>query len=125
LLDTHLLLWAAGDPGRLSKKARALIEPSENRLTFSAASLWEIVIKSQMGRQDFRVDSRALRRSLLDHGYEELPVASDHVVAVDQLPAIHKDPFDRLLIAQAIVEGITLATSDANVAKYPAPIRLV
>jgi PIN domain nuclease of toxin-antitoxin system len=125
LLDTHVLLWAAGEPKRLSRKARALFDATENLLMFSAASLWEVVIKSQLGRQDFRVDARALRRGLLDHGYEELSIASEHVVAVEQLPPLHRDPFDRLLIAQAIAEGITLVTSDENMAKYSAPIRLV
>jgi prevent-host-death family protein len=105
LLDTHLLLWAAGDPGRLSAEARALIEAPENELLFSAASLWEIAIKRGLGREDFRVDVRLLRRGLLDNGYGELPVGSEHAVAIDGLPPIHKDPFDRLLVAQALVEG--------------------
>jgi PIN domain nuclease of toxin-antitoxin system len=125
LLDTHLLLWAAGDPKRLSRKARTLIEAKGNTLFFSAASLWEIVIKSQLGRTDFKADARVLRRALLDHGYGELPIASEHVVAVECLPPIHKDPFDRILVAQAVVEGITLLTSDERVARYPAPVRAV
>jgi PIN domain nuclease of toxin-antitoxin system len=125
LLDTHLLLWAAGEPRRLSRKARALIEAKANSLLFSPASLWEIVIKSQLGREDFRADARVLRRALLDHGYRELPIASEHVVALQTLPAIHKDPFDRILIAQAVVEGITLLTADERVARYPAPVRAV
>lgn len=125
LLDTHLLLWAAGAPDRLSALARALIEAPENELLFSAASLWEVAIKSGLGRDDFRVDARLLRRGLLDNGYVELPIGSDHVVAVAGLPAIHKDPFDRLLVAQAMTEGITLLTADAIVAQYPGPVRLV
>ena len=124
-LDTHLLLWAAGNPDRLSAAARALIEESENDLFFSAASLWEIAIKRNLGRDDFRVDPRVLRRSLLDNGYRELPITSEHAVAVDTLPSIHKDPFDRILTAQATVEGITLLTSDPLVAQYPGPVRLV
>ena len=112
LLDTHLLLWAAGNPERLSKKARALIEKNEHELFFSSGSLWEIVIKRNLGRDDFKVDARVLRRGLLDNGYSELPIASEHVVAIDGLPQHHKDPFDRVLVAQAIVEGITLVTSD-------------
>ena len=125
LLDTHLLLWAAGSPGRLSVEARALIEAPENELLFSAASLWEIAIKRGLGREDFRVDVRLLRRGLLDNGYSELPVGSEHAVALDGLPPLHKDPFDRLLVAQAWVEGITLLTSDAVVAQYPGPVRKV
>lgn len=125
LLDTHLLLWAAGDPGRLSAEARASIEAPENELLFSAASLWEIAIKRGLGREDFRVDVRLLRRGLLDNGYGELPVVSEHAVALDGLPPIHKDPFDRLLVAQALVEGVTLLTSDERVAQYPGPVRKV
>lgn len=125
LLDTHLLLWAAGQPDRLSPEARKFIDNPANELLFSAASLWEVVIKRGLGRDDFKVDARVLRRGLLDNGYSELPVVSNHVVAIDSLPAIHKDPFDRVLIAQATVEGITLLTTDSLVAKYPGPIRTV
>lgn len=123
LLDTHLLLWAAGAPDRLSAAARAAIGDPENSLVFSAASLWEIDIKRGLGRSDFAVDPRLFRRGLLDSGYIELPVTSEHVVAVDGLPPIHKDPFDRLLVAQALVEGIMLLTADEVLAQYPAPIR--
>lgn len=125
LLDTHLLLWAAGEPERLSKEARALLSAPENELFFSAASLWEIAIKRGLGRPDFSVDARLLRRGLLDNGYSELPIASEHAVAVEGLPSIHKDPFDRILVAQAMVEGITLLTTDGMVARYPGPVRLV
>ena len=125
LLDTHLLLWAAGQPTRLSDGARKLIEADENELVFSTASLWEVVIKRGLGRDDFRVDPRLLRRGLLDNGYSELPIGSEHVVAIDTLPPLHKDPFDRVLIAQALVEGITLLTHDPMVARYPAPVRAV
>jgi PIN domain nuclease of toxin-antitoxin system len=125
LLDTHLLLWAAGQPERLSHAARELIEASENDLVFSTASLWEVVIKRGLGREDFKVDPRLLRRGLLDNGYSELPIGSEHVVAIDTLPPLHKDPFDRVLIAQALVEGITLLTRDPTVARYPAPVRAV
>ena len=97
----------------------------ENDLLFSAASLWEVAIKRGLGRDDFKVDVRLLRRGLLDNGYGELPIVSDHVVAIESLPLIHKDPFDRVLVAQATVEGITLLTIDALVAKYPGPIRMV
>lgn len=125
LLDTHLLLWAAGQPDRLSAKAARLIGNPENELLFSAASLWEVTIKRGLGRNDFQVDPRLLRRGLLDNGYGELPIVSDHVVAIDSLPAMHKDPFDRILVAQATVEGITLLTTDSLVGQYPGPIRTV
>jgi PIN domain nuclease of toxin-antitoxin system len=125
LLDTHLLLWAAGEPRRLSKPARTLIGNPDNELLFSAASLWEVAIKRGLGREDFRVDARLLRRGLLDNGYTELPIISDHVVATESLPPIHKDPFDRILVAQATVEGVTLLTIDPLVSRYPGPIRTV
>ncbi|PRD44901.1 PIN domain nuclease [Phyllobacterium phragmitis] len=123
LLDTHLLLWAAGEPERLSTAALAEIENPDNELIFSAASLWEVAIKRGLGREDFTVDPRLLRRGLLDNGYQELDVSGLHAVGVDGLPPIHKDPFDRILIAQSIVEGITLLTVDERIAQYPAPVR--
>ena|SRR5437763_3687833 len=125
LLDTHLLLGAAGNPDLLSKSARALIDAPDNSLLFSAASMWEVVIKRGLGRHDFRLEPRLLRRGLLDNGYSELPVTSEHAVAVDGLPPIHGDPFDRILVAQATVEGITLLTSDRIVARYPGPVKKV
>lgn len=125
LLDTHILLWAAEGSPRLPKVALSLILDSENALLFSPASLWEITIKKGLGRDDFQVDPRVLRRALLDNGYEELTITSEHAVSVDGLPPIHKDPFDRLLISQAMVEGITLLTADERVGEYPGPIRKV
>ena len=125
LLDTHVLLWAAGTPRRLPRAARALLEDGANELVFSAASLWEVAIKQQLGREDFRADARLLRRGLLDNGYTEIPVTSAHAVALDLLPPLHKDPFDRLLIAQALVEGIMLLTAGANLARYPGPIQAI
>src|ERR1700741_5620787 len=125
LLDTHLLLWAAGQPDRLPATARSLIDDPANEPLFSAASLWEVAIKRGLGRADFQVDARLLRRGLLDNGYGELPISSDHVVAIESLPPIHKDPFDRVLVAQATIEGITLLTTDSLVAQYPGPIQIV
>lgn len=101
LLDTHLLLLAAGQPNRLSMTARGLIKNPRNELLFSAASLWEVVINRSLGRNDFQVDPRLLRRGLLQNGYSELPILSYHALAIDNLPVIHEDPFDRNLIAQA------------------------
>lgn len=125
LLDTHLLLWAAQGFESLPPEAQTLMSVPEHAPIFSVASLWEIVIKCGLGRNDFQVDPRLLRRGLLDNGYHELPILSEHVVAIGGLPPLHKDPFDRLLIAQAIVEGITLLTVDARVAEYPGPIHRV
>jgi PIN domain nuclease of toxin-antitoxin system len=125
LLDTHLLLLAAGTPDRLPASARSLLDDAQNEPIFSSASLWEVAIKHGLGRADFRVDARLLRRGLLDNGYSELPITSEHAVALDSLSSIHKDPFDRILIAQSMVEGITLLTADPLVARYPAPIRMV
>lgn len=125
LLDTHLLLWAAGQPDKLSAAARALLDDPAHTLMFSAASLWEITIKAGLGREDFQVDPRRMRRGLLDNGYQELAITSAHAVAVEGLPPLHKDPFDRLLVAQAELEGVLLLTADEQVAQYPAPVRKV
>lgn len=125
LLDTQILLWAAGEPKRLSAAARKLIADPANELLFSPASLWEISIKNSLGRDNFRVDARLVRRGLLDNGYVELPITGQHAVAIDTLPSLHKDPFDRILLAQALVEGILLVTADAQLARYPGPVRKV
>jgi len=125
LLDTHILLWAAGSPEKLSQQAKTIIEESENELFFSAANLWEISIKKSLGRADFKVDARVLRRALIDNGYQELNITGLHSVSVEDLPDIHKDPFDRILLAQAKVEGFTLLTSDKTIAQYSGPIKLV
>ena len=123
LLDTHILLWAAGVPDRRSVQVRALIDDPANQPFFSAASIWEIAIKFPLGRGDPVPDPPELRQGLAAHDYTELPVTSAHAAAVAHLPPIHRDPFDRLLIAQAQVEGITLLTADRTVARYPGPIR--
>jgi PIN domain nuclease of toxin-antitoxin system len=125
LLDTQVLLWAAGQPKRLSVAARRLLGDARHELWFSAASLWEITIKAQLGRADFVVAPRVLRRGLLENGYHELAVTSEHAVQVEGLPDVHRDPFDRLLVAQAQCEGITLVTSDDIVTRYPGPIRKI
>ena len=98
-------------------------EDSGNELVFGAASLWEVAIKNGLGREEFSVDPRLLRRGLLENGYVELPVTGAHAVAVDLLPPTHMDPFDRILVAQAQIEGFTLLTADEVVARYPGPIR--
>ncbi len=118
LLDTHIVLWAAGQPERLSESARTLLTSPENILFFSAASIWEIAIKRGLGRDDFKVNPRRLREMLIRHGYFELAVGAEHVLAIESLPPIHKDPFDRLLLAQARTEGMLLLTVDASVSQY-------
>ncbi len=123
LLDTHLLLWAAGEPERLSRKTRRLLEDASSQLWFSAASLWEVAIKHALGREDFQVEPNRLRRALVVNGWHELAISSDHALATLDLPPIHKDPFDRILIAQAHVERVTLVTSDDIVAQYPGAVR--
>lgn len=125
LLDTHLLLWAANSPERLSAKALAVFNDPDSSLFFGAASIWEIAIKNGLGRDDFKVDVSLLRRGLMDNGYQEIPLLSAHTVFLKNLPTLHKDPFDRILVAQAMAEGITLLTADTVVASYPGPIRLV
>jgi PIN domain nuclease of toxin-antitoxin system len=125
LLDTHLLLWAANEPDRLPVEAAALIEDEENALLFSAASIWEVAIKAGLGRADFRADAGLFRRGLIDNGYVELAITSAHAAAVAALPALHRDPFDRMLVAQAQVEGLCLLTADLALAAYPAAVRLI
>jgi PIN domain nuclease of toxin-antitoxin system len=125
LLDTHILIWGAVEPERLSRAARALIEDLDNDLLFSAMSLWEIAIKAALRRADFQIDVGELRRNSFDNGYSEIAATGAHAVALANLPLIHRDPFDRMLVAQATVEGLTLITGDPVIAKYPGPVRLV
>lgn len=125
LLDTQVMLWAAGDPAKLSGDARELLEDPGNQLIFSPVSLWEIALKQTLGRRDLRVDLRMLRRGMLDNGYLELPITGAHAIAMDNLPALHDDPFDRMLIAQARSEGAALLTADPLVAQYHGPVRMV
>lgn len=122
LLDTHVLLWAAAGSG-LSPTAAAMIEDPDNALFFSAASIWEVAIKSALGRPDFDLDAGVFRRALLESGYEEMAITGAHASAVAALPDLHRDPFDRMLVAQAVVEGVALLTADHAVLAYPGPIR--
>ena len=124
LLDTHIVLWAAMGSPRLLERARDLLSDPESELWFSAASIWEIVIKSGLGRSDFTVDSVELRRSLLINGYRELAVSGHHALAIAELPDMHRDPFDRLLVAQAVTEGYLLATVDAKLTGLPGVLDL-
>ncbi len=123
LLDTHMLLWAAA--GTLPKDAETMLIDGNNSLYFSPASLWEIGIKKNLGRSDFKVDPEVLRRGLLDNNYQELPITGPHALAAADLPPIHKDPFGRMLLAQAKVEGFSLLTSDGMLRGYPGPVIFV
>ena len=124
LLDTHLLLWAAAGDAKLPEDVIQRLNDENTRPLFSAASIWEVVIKSGLGRKDFNVDAAMLRRGLLDNGYQELPITSAHTLAVGRLPDLHRDPFDRILAAQANEEGVELLTADKRLAGYPGPITL-
>ncbi|MDR2013632.1 MAG: type II toxin-antitoxin system VapC family toxin [Rhodanobacter sp.] len=125
LLDTHVILWAAIRPDKLPAAARKLLENSRNELIFSVVSLWEIAIKHALGRADFRIDPHVLRRGLLESNYVELPILAEHVLATVNLPPLHHDPFDRLLVAQALAEGMVLLTVDEALAGYSGPVRVV
>ncbi|WP_193072188.1 type II toxin-antitoxin system VapC family toxin [Pseudomonas sp. FME51] len=123
LLDTHLLIWAAVDPDRLPTEAADIIKSPSHELYFSAASIWEVAIKTGSG--GLKLDPSVLRRALLDADYHELVITSEHTARVITLEDHHKDPFDRILIAQAMEEGMELLTHDSMVAKYKGPIRFV
>ena len=125
LLDTHILLWAVAESRRLSKEARSLLEDPENAVYFSAASLWEISIKSALRRDDFRIDPVALHAALRDTGFVELPITGAHALGVASLPPIHRDPFDRLLVAQSMQEPLILLTNDDVLARYGSGVRIV
>lgn len=124
LIDTNIAIWADLKSRRLSPRANEAIEATD-RIVFSVVSLWEVVIKRGLDRPDFQRDPRVLRRSLLNAGYEELQVSAEHVFEVAHLPRLHNDPFDRLLLAQARSEGLTLLTTDAMLDRYGAPVMRV
>lgn len=118
LVDTQLLLWAAEKPERLSTAAFELITSASNELNYSLVSLWEVAIKASLRRSDFEVHPAVLNRGLSANGYRELAIRAEHIVALIGLPLFHKDPFDRMLVAQAAVEGLTLLTADAALSRY-------
>jgi len=125
LVDTHLLLWAAARSRRLSREARQLLENPRNDVYFSAASLWEIAIKLALRRADFRVDLGRLRSVLPEMGFQELPVTGAHAERLASLPPLHKDPFDRMLVAQSQSEPLVLLTNDSALAPYGDLVRVV
>lgn len=125
LLDTHLLLWAMAASRKLPPTVKAQVLDPANDIYFSAASLWEIAIKRGLRRNDFRIDLDALMAALRESGFLELPIAAMHAIGVAQLPPIHKDPFDRLLVAQSMAEPMTLLTNDATLADYWDGVKVV
>jgi PIN domain nuclease of toxin-antitoxin system len=118
LPDTQMLIWAVRDPNRLPPVAADLLEDGVNQVYFSLVSIWETSIKFALGREDFNMPPRVLSETLLRLGFIELSITSDHVIAVSKLPLLHRDPFDRLLVAQAETEGLTLMTTDKKLAQY-------
>ena len=125
LLDTHLVLWAAFDPERLSAKATKLLRSREVPLAFSLATLWEVAIKTSLGRPGFSVDPRRLHQALLAEGFTELTIQAPHIARVASLPWHHRDPFDRLLVAQAMEEQLTLLTAEVTLKDYGRFVRVV
>lgn len=125
LLDTHILIWALDSPQRLPAPVREQLSDPANDVLFSSASIWEIAIKAAQGRHDFKARPAATWRGALQAGFEELPVGSPHAVAVLDLPSLHKDPFDRLLLAQAIVCPAWLYTADRQLESYPGPVHYI
>lgn len=118
LLDTHVLLWALVDPDKVPRPMLRLIEETGNRVWFSAASIWEIAIKHSLGRDDFPIEPRVIWKAARETGLEELAVTGEHAVGVDALPWLHRDPFDRLLVAQARTARMKLLTLDPQVSAY-------
>ena len=125
LLDTHVLLWALGDVKRLPPGVQREIENPDNEVLFSAASIWEITIKASQGRSDFSIDPILIDREARTAGFTELAISARHALAVQGLPPHHRDPFDRLLIAQALIEPAWLYTADKQMAHYEGPLRLL
>jgi PIN domain nuclease of toxin-antitoxin system len=125
LADTHLLLWAAASSRRLPKEARRLLEDPENEVFYSAASLWEIAIKTGLRKPEFKADVAVLRSALVEMGFVELQVSGAHAESLALLPPLHKDPFDRMLVAQSLSEPLVLLTNDAGLAGYGELIRVV
>lgn len=125
LLDTNILLWVAGSPEKIPENILNQIQDTQNTLFFSAASIWEIAIKHALGKPDFFFDPLTIYQALVENNYIELPISSNHAIATKHLPQIHKDPFDRLLIAQAMTENMLLITADQTITRYSAPALFV
>jgi PIN domain nuclease of toxin-antitoxin system len=119
LTDTHILLWSLLRPARLDAACRDVLESPEHQVFFSAVNIWEIAIKRALDRPDFDVEPDAVHRAALETGFRELPISAVHAAAVRHLPPHHRDPFDRLLIAQARTEPLLLMTDDPLIDLYP------
>lgn len=125
LLDTHLLLWAIAHPERLSAEVRAIVRDPGNEVFFSAASIWEIAIKKSLARLDFDFDPEQVATAALETGFAELPVHWQAASIVATLPPHHRDPFDRLIVAQAITGPLRLFTADRMLSRYSELVQLV
>jgi PIN domain nuclease of toxin-antitoxin system len=128
LVDTHIAVWAVTTDPKLPRRARRLIEAGENTVFVSIASLWEIAIKSQLrrGRRDeMRLTAAQAAVEFEAAGFDLLPITAEHAIAVETLPRLHGDPFDRILVAQARSEPLRLLTSDAQLAAYGETVELV
>lgn len=125
LLDTHILLWAVGMSARLPAAARQTLENPENEVYYSAVNIWEIAIKTTLNRLDFHIDPEKLLAILPDMEFTELPITARHAAAVARLPTLHRDPFDRLLVAQSQTEPMILLTDDELLGKYGGNVQLI
>jgi PIN domain nuclease of toxin-antitoxin system len=125
LVDTQLLLWNVYGSRKVPARLARLFGDGRHQFFYSAASLWEIAVKAARGQEDFVAEVGEIRDALEENGFHELPVGSQHAVALAALPPIHADPFDRMLIAQAIVEPMALITTDERLAAYPGTIEVV
>jgi PIN domain nuclease of toxin-antitoxin system len=125
LFDTHLLIWALRTPEKLSKRASAMLEDNALERSYSLVSVWEIVVKAALEKPDFMIDAQLFRSELLNGAFNEIEIAVSHVFALRELPRLHRDPFDRMLVAQAIAEDLTLVTADKQLAAYPARVIVV
>lgn len=122
LVDTHVLIWLAVDSPRLGEVARDLLADPDNHIFFSAISIFEIAVKERLSKRGFEVEASAIRRMMIENDFAELAVTGMHAAHVATLPLVHRDPFDRLLVAQAMMEGFTLMTADEKIAQYSGPI---
>ncbi len=125
LLDTNILIWVTASPEKVPENILHQIQDTKNTIFFSAASIWEIAIKHTFGKPDFFFNPLIIHQALVENNYTELPITSNHAIAIQHLQKIHKDPFDRMLIAQAIAENMLLMTADQTIVKYPAPVLFV
>jgi PIN domain nuclease of toxin-antitoxin system len=118
LLDTHVLIWTLVDPDKVPESMQRTVQDAASRVWFSAASIWEIAIKHSLGKRDFAVEPETIWKAARATRFEELAVTAEQAIGVDALPWVHKDPFDRLLVAQARTSGMKLLSLDPEVNAY-------